>query len=65
MPKAFKDGESYTKVLPGSAGVGKVARGGNQVKAKTKSSPGGMSVDYRGIPDSRPSDNDRTQSAKS
>jgi hypothetical protein len=65
MPKVYKDGENYTKTLPGSAGVGSVARGDKQVKAKTKTSPSRMTTDYQGIADSRPSDQDRTQSAKS
>ena len=65
MPKVYSEGDkSHDKVLRGSRGVGKVARGGSQVSAKTRYQKASMRVDYQGAPDSRPSSQDRTQSAK-
>lgn len=65
MPSnAYKEGDkSATRVLPGSAGVGKVSRGGKG-HAVTPNSNSSMRADYQGRADSRPSSSDRTQSAK-
>jgi hypothetical protein len=63
MPKVYSEGENYTKVLPGSSGVGSVPKGSSG-KAKTPASSGRKSMNVQGMCDSRPADSDRTQSAK-
>jgi len=62
MPKVYSEGENYTRVLPGSKGVGSVPKGAGN-KAKTPSSGSRMSTNAQGFADSRPKDSDRTQSA--
>jgi hypothetical protein len=64
MPKVYSEGNNDSGVLRGSKGVGKVAKGSGAVKAVTPKRASSMRTNPQGAADSRPSDNDRTQSAR-